>query len=88
MIRQEAVPRSGYQMNDRPDCKNPQIESNADIGRPIFETDIGIENGPICTGHRVSNLQRCPKATAAKIDPETAPYILSSCIWNESHAAA
>jgi len=59
---------------------NPQNASNAEIGRPIFDTDIGTEKGPICTGHRVNSLQRWPNATAAKIEAETAAYILSSLI--------
>ena len=59
---------------------NPQNASNAEIGRPIFDTDIGTEKGPINTGHRVNSLQRWPNATAAKIDAETAAYILSSLI--------
>jgi hypothetical protein len=58
----------------------PQNASNAEIGRPIFDTDIGTEKGPICTGHRVNSLQRWPNATAAKIEAETAAYILSSLI--------
>ena len=65
---------------------NPQIASNAEIGRPIFDTDIGTEKGPISTGHRSNSLQRWPNATAAKIDAETAAYILSSLIGFRSRA--
>ena len=51
---------------------NPQIEISAAIGRPIQDTDIGTETGPICTGHRFNSLVRCPTATTAKINAETA----------------
>jgi len=64
---------------------NPQNASNAEIGRPIFDTDIGTEKGPICTGHRVNSLQRWPNATAAKIEAETAAFILPH--WILGHRA-
>ena len=35
---------------------NPQNASNAEIGRPIFDTDIGTEKGPICTNQLIAGV--------------------------------
>ena len=48
---------------------NPQNASNAEIGRPIFDTDMGTEKGPINTGHRVNSLQRWPNASLIGFRP-------------------
>jgi hypothetical protein len=57
----------------------PQIEITAAITRPTHDTDLGTENGPICTVHRFNSLIRWPIATTAKISAEIATYVDILC---------
>jgi hypothetical protein len=62
-----------------PNCMKPQIEITAAITRPTHDTDMGTENGPICTVHRFNSLIRWPIATTAKISAEIATYVDILC---------
>jgi hypothetical protein len=50
----------------------PQIASKAAITKPIHDSDIGTEYGPMCTAHLLNILMRWAIATTAKITAETA----------------
>jgi len=53
-------------------CMKPQIASKAAITKPIHDSDIGTEYGPMCTAQRLNTLMRWATATRAKIAAETA----------------
>jgi hypothetical protein len=53
-------------------CMNPQIESNAAMTRPIHESDIGTEYGPMFTVQPLNILMRWAIATTAKTSADTA----------------
>ena len=55
---------------------NPQIESKAAMTKPIHDSDIGTEYGPMCAAQPRNILMRWATATTAKISAETTAYEL------------